>query len=122
MGGVLTYHYNGDPEGRSVSHDVLATRANADLQYLLSTCLTYSQRITRGYIYSWAGYMNIAPNPDDGGRPKDFGFDSGLTDQSSPIASGSDPGSATNRYQTRSMYCTLKKAIVPAATCTPQQP
>ncbi|MDT4941407.1 MAG: hypothetical protein QOJ34_1496, partial [Pseudonocardiales bacterium] len=49
---------------------------------------------------------------------KDFGFDSGLTDQSSPVAGGS----ATNRYQTRSMYCTLKKAIVPTATCTSQQP
>jgi hypothetical protein len=65
--------------------------------------------------------MNIAPNHDDGGALHDFGFDSGLTDQSSPISSGTG-GSATNRYQTRSMYCTLKKAIVPAATCTPQQP
>ncbi|MDX6726196.1 MAG: hypothetical protein QOK49_1001 [Baekduia sp.] len=62
--------------------------------------------------------MSIQPDPANGGALKDFGFDSGLTDQSSPVAGGS----ATNRYQTRSMYCTLKKAIVPTATCTSQQP
>jgi hypothetical protein len=103
VGGVVTRHFNADLDGRSVSRRTLVARADGDLAFVLSDCVAVSPRITRLYVYQWAGARNM----DAAGR-RDRGFNAGLTDLAGQ--SSGDPG---NRYEVSPLYCTLKAAVNP---------
>ena len=102
-GGVVSQHFNADPDGRSVSRRTLVARADGDLAFVLSDCVAVSPRITRLYVYQWAGAQDVDP----AGR-RDRAFNAGLTDLAGP--SSGDPG---NRYEISPLYCTLKAAVNP---------
>ena len=103
VGGVVSQHFNADPDGRSASRRALVARADGDLAFILGDCVGVSPRITRLYVYQWAGARNV----DAAGR-RDRGFDAGLTDLAAQ--SSGDPG---NRYEISPLYCTLKAAVNP---------
>ena len=102
-GGVVTQHYNVDPDGRRLSRRALVARADGDLEFLLRDCVDVSPRITRFYVYHWAGSRNLDPSTG-----RDRGFEANLTDIARPQSA--DPH---NRYRLTPLYCTLKAAINP---------
>jgi hypothetical protein len=104
-GGVVTRHYNADPDGRVVSRRTLVDRAARDLAFILHDCVAASPRITRVYVYHWAGDQKVDPS-----TRRDRGFDAGLTDIAKPI-----PGDPSARYALTPLYCTLKAAVKPGA-------
>jgi hypothetical protein len=107
-GGVVSQHFNADPDGRSVPRRTLVARADGDLAFVLDDCVAVSPRITRLYVYQWAGAENVDP----AGR-RDRGFNAGLTD----LAGGSS-GDPRRRYAISPLYCTLKAAVNPGPCAT----
>jgi hypothetical protein len=107
-GGVVTQHYNEDPDGHTVARQALLARADGDLRFLLSDCVAVSPRITRFYVYHWAGDRNVDP-----GTREDRGFEADLTDFAAPIS-----GDPVNRFRTTPLYCTFKEAVNPGP-CAP---
>ena len=108
VGGVVTQHFNADPDGRSVRRRTLVARADGDLAFVLGDCVAVSPRTTRLYVYQWAGARDMDP----AGR-RDRGFNAGLTDLAG--RSTDDPG---NRYEISPLYCTLKAAVNPGLCAT----
>jgi hypothetical protein len=102
-GGVVTQHYNVDPDGHAVSRRTLVARADRDLAFLLDECVAVSPRITRFYVYHWAGDRRLDPSSG-----RDRGFEADLTDIARPIS-----GSPLSRYGLSPLYCTLKAAVNP---------
>ena len=92
-----------DTTGVTAFARLTAARADGDLAFILGDCVGVSPRITRLYVYQWAGARNV----DAAGR-RDRGFDAGLTDLAAQ--SSGDPG---NRYEISPLYCTLKAAVNP---------
>jgi hypothetical protein len=109
-GGVVTQHYNRDRDGRTVSRRTLVARATRDLEYLLTRCAAVSPRITRVYIYHWAGDRRV-----DATTGHDHGFDAELTDAAAPLS-----GDPRRRYRTNPLYCALKAAVNPGP-CAPRR-
>jgi hypothetical protein len=107
-GGVVSQHYNADPDGRAVSRRALLDRAAGDLAFLLHDCVAASPRITRLYVYHWAGDRRVDPSTG-----RDRGFEADLTDIARPVS-----GDPSNRYGLTPLYCTLKAAVNPGA-CRP---
>ena len=108
-GGVVTQHYNRDPDGHTVSRRTLMARADGDLGFLLTDCLAVSPRITRFYVYHWAGDRNVDPATHE-----DRGFEADLTDVAAPIS-----GDPVNRFRTTPLYCTFKAAVNPGPCAPP---
>jgi hypothetical protein len=65
-------------------------------------------RITRLYVYHWAGDRRVDPSTG-----RDRGFEANLTDIAQPIS-----GDPSKRYGLTPLYCTLKAAVNPGA-CRP---
>ena len=97
VGGVVTRHFNADPDGRSVPRRALVARADGDLAFVLGDCVAVSPRITRLYVYQWAGARNM-----DSADRRDRGFNAGLT-RTSQGRPRTIPATAT-----RSRRCTAR--------------